>query len=70
LNAGAKFRIVAGFRAAQSAIRHLEIQRGVLGQAAEKRRHVLDGMRRDSENAVAAIRHGWPLVFWRGERRT
>src|SRR5260370_33324847 len=56
LNVGAKFRVVAGFRAAKSAIGHPEIKRRVLGHTAKKRRHVLNGMRRDSENAVVAVR--------------
>src|SRR6267143_5586705 len=37
--------------------------RRVLGYAAENRRHVLDGMRRDGEDAVPAVRHGKPRVF-------
>jgi hypothetical protein len=60
---------VAGFRAAKSAIGHLEIKRRVLGHAAENRRHVLDGMGRDGEDAVPAVRRAKPPGFWRGAWR-
>ena len=49
--------------------RRLEIERRVLGQTAEKRRPVWNGMAGDGKYAVSAVRHGGPLNFRRGVRR-
>jgi len=35
----------------------------VLGHAAENRRHVLNRMRGDGKDAVAAVRHSRPLGY-------
>jgi hypothetical protein len=68
LNVGAKFRIVTSFRAAKGAVGHVEIERWMLGHAAKNRRHVLNGMGRNGEDAVAAVRHSEPLRCRRNTR--
>jgi hypothetical protein len=53
----AEFRIVAGFRAAQTAVGNVKVERGMRGHAPEKWTHVLNRMRGHCKDTIPAVRH-------------
>lgn len=58
---GAEFRIECCLCTAQGTVGDLQLKPRVVGQTPKDRRHILDGMRGDNQDAEALLSHRKPL---------
>jgi hypothetical protein len=69
MDGGPKLRVKRSFRPAKAAVGYVQIKPRMSGHPPKNRRHILDWVGGDGQDAVAALRHGRTVRFGRRTRR-